>query len=51
MDIITFNDMLMLLIALICITGVATLRFITDNYSVTDEDIEKDLYRNLRGVK
>jgi len=51
MNIITFNDMLMLLIAIICITGVATLRFIMNNYDVTDKEIEKDVYRNLGGVK
>jgi len=46
MSIITFNDMLMLLIAIICISGIATLRFIMNNYNVTDEEIEKDVYRN-----
>lgn len=49
MSIITFNDMLMLMIAIICITGIATLRFIMNNYDVTDEEIEQDVYRNLRG--
>lgn len=51
MNSITFNDMLMLLIAITCITGVATLRFIMNNYDVTDKEIEKDVYRNLGGVK
>lgn len=41
MSIITFNDMLMLLIAIICLSGVATLRFIMNNYDVTDEEIKK----------
>lgn len=49
MSIITFNDMLMVAIAIICITSVATLRFIMNNYDVTDEEIKKDVYRNLRG--
>lgn len=39
----------MLLITSICVTGASTLRFIMNNYDVTDEEIEKDLYRNLRG--
>lgn len=51
MNIISFNSVLMLLIAIICITGVATLRFIMNNYDVTDKEIEKDVYRNLGGVK
>jgi len=46
MSIITFNDMLMLLIAIICLSGVVPLRFIMNNYNVTDEEIEKDVYRN-----
>lgn len=41
----------MLLIAIICLSGVATLRFIMNNYNVEDEEIEKDVYRNLGGVK
>lgn len=51
MSIITFNDMLMLMIAIICITGIATLSFIMNNYDVTDEEIQQDVYRNLGGVK
>lgn len=39
----------MLLIAIICLSGVATLRFIMNNYDVTDGEIKKDVYRNLRG--
>lgn len=50
MNSITFNDMLMLLIAITCITGVATLRFIMSNYDVTDEEIQHDILRNM-GVK
>lgn len=51
MNIISFNSVLMILIAIFCITGVATLRFIMNNYDVTNKEIEKDVYRNLGGVK
>lgn len=49
MNSIAFNDLLMLVIAIICITSVATLIFITKNVKITDQEIQNDLLINLRG--
>lgn len=52
MNSITFNDLLMLAISIISISAVALLAYITVAWdSATNEDINKDIERNLKGAK